>query len=167
VLVINESLCVRCNNCETACAETHNGTGRLRREAGPTYGDLHIPVACRHCEDPACMKECPPDAISRTKEGAVVISDACIGCGNCERNCPFSVIQLAVQKPPKAGGGILWMLFGMGERPGNRRPDYDPDATKKAVKCDLCQDKAGGPACVRACPTGAAVRMAPEKIFTS
>jgi Fe-S-cluster-containing hydrogenase component 2/CRP-like cAMP-binding protein/thioredoxin reductase len=167
VLVINESLCVRCNSCETACAETHNGTGRLVREAGPTYGDFHIPVACRHCEDPACMKDCPPDAISRTKDGAVVISDACIGCGNCERNCPFSVIQLAVQKPPKSGGGILWMLFGIGERPGNRRPDYDPDARKKAVKCDLCQDKAGGPACVRACPTGAAVRMAPEKIFSS
>lgn len=165
VLVINESLCVRCNNCETACAETHNGTGRLRREAGPTFGDFHLPVACRHCEDPACMKECPPDAISRTKEGAVVISDACIGCGNCERNCPFGVIQLAVDKAPKYGGGLSWLLFGLGSAPGNRRPDYDPDARKKAVKCDLCQDKKGGPACVRACPTGAAVRMAPEEIF--
>jgi Fe-S-cluster-containing hydrogenase component 2 len=60
---------------------------------------------------------------------------------------------------------LSWLLFGLGSAPGNRRPDYDPDARKKAVKCDLCQDKKGGPACVRACPTGAAVRMAPEEIF--
>ena len=33
---------------------------------------------------------------------------------------------------------------------------------KKAVKCDMCKDLAGGPACVRACPTGAAVRLSPE-----
>ena len=26
ILLIDESLCVRCDNCEKACAETHNGT---------------------------------------------------------------------------------------------------------------------------------------------
>jgi cGMP-dependent protein kinase 2 len=26
----------------------------------------------------------------------------------------------------------------------------------------MCKDLAGGPACVRACPTGAAVRLSPE-----
>jgi hypothetical protein len=31
------------------------------------------------------------------------------------------------------------MLFGIGKAPGQRAPDYDPDAKKKAVKCDLCQ----------------------------
>jgi len=35
-------------------------------------------------------------------------------------------------------------------------------AIKKAVKCDMCKDLTGGPACVRACPTGAASRLAPE-----
>ena len=35
VLLIDESLCIRCDNCETACASTHNGTSRLNREAGP------------------------------------------------------------------------------------------------------------------------------------
>ena len=37
MLLIDESLCVRCNNCEKACADTHDGTSRLDREAGPTY----------------------------------------------------------------------------------------------------------------------------------
>jgi len=32
-----------------------------------------------------------------------------------------------------------------------------------AVKCDLCRDIRGGPACVRGCPTGAAIRLTPEQ----
>jgi Fe-S-cluster-containing hydrogenase component 2 len=165
VLIIDESLCVQCNNCETACAETHNGVSRLKREAGPSFANFHLPVACRHCEDPSCMKECPPDAIRRGKDGEVTISDACIGCGNCERNCPYGVIQMAVQKPPQKGGNLMWLLFGLGKAPGERAPEYDPNAQKKAVKCDLCKGQDGGPACVRACPTGAANRMSPEKIL--
>jgi len=165
VLLIDESLCVQCNNCETACAETHNGISRLNREAGPSFGNFHLPVACRHCEDPSCMKDCPPDAIRRSKDGEVTISDACIGCGNCERNCPYGVIQMAVQKPPQKGANLMWLFFGIGKAPGERAPEYDPDAQKKAVKCDLCKGQDGGPACVRACPTGAANRMSPEKIL--
>ena len=34
--------------------------------------------------------------------------------------------------------------------------------SKHAIKCDMCKDIAGGPACVRACPTGAAIRVEPE-----
>ena len=36
---------------------------------------------------------------------------------------------------------------------------------KKAVKCDMCKDLSGGPACVRACPTGAAIRISPEELI--
>jgi Fe-S-cluster-containing hydrogenase component 2 len=32
-----------------------------------------------------------------------------------------------------------------------------------AVKCDLCRDISGGPACVHHCPTGAAVRLTPPQ----
>jgi CRP-like cAMP-binding protein len=165
VLLIDETLCVQCNNCEVACAETHDGTSRLRRELGPTFANIHVPSACRHCEHPHCMKECPPDAISRSSSGEVLIGDSCIGCGNCQRNCPYGVIQMAVQKPPKQGGGLSWLLFGLGAAPGKRQPDYDPNALKKAVKCDLCSGIEGGASCVRACPTGAAIRVSPDKYF--
>ncbi|MHA4869379.1 cyclic nucleotide-binding domain-containing protein [Duganella sp. PWIR1] len=165
VLLINETMCIQCNNCETACAETHNGTSRLKRALGPTFANIHLPTACRHCENPHCMKDCPPDAIGRSLQGEVFISDACIGCGNCERNCPYGVIQMAVDKPPKRGGGLSWLLFGLGATPGERQADYDPAVQKKAVKCDLCKDLKGGPSCVRACPTGAAIRISPEKFF--
>ena len=165
ILLIDESLCVRCDNCEKACAETHGGTSRLDREAGPTFASVHVPTSCRHCEHPHCMKDCPPDAIHRAPNGEVFIADNCIGCGNCERNCPYGVIHMAY-KPPKKPGLIQWLLFGRGPGPGEAPHDSHEHAAgeiKKAVKCDMCKDLSGGPACVRSCPTGAAIRISPEE----
>jgi len=165
ILLIDESLCVRCDNCEKACAETHNGTSRLDREAGPTFADVHVPTSCRHCEHPHCMKDCPPDAIKRAPNGEVFIADNCIGCGNCERNCPYGVIHMSY-KAPKKPGLLSWLMFGAGPGPGEAPHDKHSHAAgevKKAVKCDMCKGIAGGPACVRSCPTGAAIRISPEE----
>lgn len=167
VLLIDESLCIGCDNCEKACAETHGGISRLDREAGPTFAHVHIPTSCRHCEHPHCMADCPPDAIKRDREGEVFITNDCIGCGNCERNCPYGVIQMA--PPPPAKPGLLsWLLFGAGPGPGEDRSYRDTapkDARKTAVKCDMCKGIKGGAACVRACPTGAAVRVKPQEFM--
>jgi Fe-S-cluster-containing hydrogenase component 2/thioredoxin reductase/CRP-like cAMP-binding protein len=165
VLVIDESLCVGCDNCEKACAETHGGVSRLDREAGATYANVHIPIACRHCEQPHCMKDCPPNAIRRSESGEVYINDSCIGCGNCQANCPYDVIRM-VYDAPKKPGLLSWLLFG-GSGPGEQA-SYEPSASakekgKKAVKCDACVGLDGGPACVRSCPTGAAIRIGPEQ----
>ncbi|HET8732085.1 MAG TPA: cyclic nucleotide-binding domain-containing protein [Moraxellaceae bacterium] len=162
VLLIDASRCIHCNNCETACAETHQGMSRLNRAAGPTLGNIHVPTSCRHCEHPHCMKDCPPDAIRRSENGEVYITDACIGCGNCERNCPYGVIQMRAPATEEKGSLMSWLLFGTGSGPGESVGSYDPSAPKKAVKCDMCKGQSGGPACVRACPTGAAIRVSPE-----
>jgi CRP-like cAMP-binding protein/thioredoxin reductase/ferredoxin-like protein FixX len=167
VLLIDESLCVQCNNCERACAETHNGISRLDRQAGPTFATIHVPTSCRHCEHPHCMKDCPPDALSRTKDGEVFIDQQkCIGCGNCERNCPYGVIHMSYQAPKKPGL-LSWLLFGLGHGPGEDHEAVHAahQGAKKAVKCDLCKDIDGGPSCVRACPTGAAIRAHPQQLF--
>jgi Fe-S-cluster-containing hydrogenase component 2 len=161
VLLIDESLCVGCDNCEKACAETHDGNSRLNREAGASFADIHVPISCRHCEHPHCMKDCPPDAIHRAPDGEVFINqETCIGCGNCVTNCPYDVISL--QKAPIEKPSLLhWLMTGTGPGPGGKH--YDPSASiKKAVKCDACKDDSGGPACVRSCPTGAAMRLNPK-----
>src|SRR5690606_7477352 len=36
-LLIDENLCVGCDNCEKACADSHEGLSRLDREAGKTF----------------------------------------------------------------------------------------------------------------------------------
>ncbi len=108
------------------------------------------------------MKDCPPDAIRRAPNGEVFIEDSCIGCGNCERNCPYGVIQMASAKE-QAPGLLSWLLTGRGPAPGERLPLAEENSIKKAVKCDMCKDLSGGPACVRACPTGAALRMSPSE----
>jgi len=156
VLLIDEGLCIGCDNCEKACAATHDGTSRLDREAGPTFARLHVPTSCRHCEDPHCMTDCPPDAIRRAPNGEVYIRDNCIGCGNCEKNCPYGVIQMAAGATQRAGL-LDWLKTAV-------RAAAEP-GPKKAVKCDMCKDLSGGPACVRACPTGAAIRVGPESLM--
>jgi thioredoxin reductase/CRP-like cAMP-binding protein/Fe-S-cluster-containing hydrogenase component 2 len=169
-LLIDESLCVGCDNCEVACAETHQGISRLDREAGKTYANIHVPTSCRHCEHPHCMADCPPNAIRRAPDGEVFINETCIGCGNCQRNCPYGVIQMQ-RIPPKKPGLLQWLLMGNGPGPGQASPAWveqnlseeDKKKPKLAVKCDMCKGIKGGPACVRACPTGAAIRVSPEK----
>ncbi|MSO88748.1 MAG: cyclic nucleotide-binding domain-containing protein [Rhodospirillaceae bacterium] len=170
VLLIDETLCVRCDNCEKACAETHHGVSRLDREAGPTYASIHVPTSCRHCEHPHCMSDCPADAIHRSPNGEVFIDEKCIGCGNCERNCPYHVIHMSAE-PPAKPGLLAWMLFGLGHGPGEdweatHGKKKDPNKRKMAVKCDMCKGIEGGPSCVRACPTGAAIRVSPEEFFS-
>jgi CRP-like cAMP-binding protein/Fe-S-cluster-containing hydrogenase component 2/thioredoxin reductase len=164
VLLIDESLCIRCDNCEKACADTHGGTSRLDRQAGPTYAHVHVPTSCRHCENPHCMKDCPPDAIHRNPNGEVFIQDTCIGCGNCQRNCPYGVIQLA-PVDPKGSSLWTWLLTGLSAEPGRQLVKKKKDQQKVAVKCDMCKELSGGPACVRACPTGAAIRVSPERFL--
>jgi cGMP-dependent protein kinase 2 len=172
VLLIDETLCVGCDNCEKACADSHEGVSRLDREAGRTYAHMHVPTSCRHCEHPHCMSDCPPNAIHRGPDGEVVIDDTCIGCGNCVRNCPYDVIRLD-HAPPKKPGLLQWLMFGRGPGPGEPGAEWSKKHSKhegstpsKAIKCDMCSGIEGGPACVRACPTGAAIRVAPEQVLS-
>ena len=149
VLLIDSNLCIGCDNCESACAATHGGYSRLDRKGGKSFASIQLPISCRHCENPLCMIDCPPDALTRKPDGEVVIRDSCIGCGNCVSNCPYVVIKLAYDN--KAASG--WSLFNFFKKEsGDKGP-------AKAAKCDMCHDLKGGAACVRACPTGAAMRV--------
>jgi cGMP-dependent protein kinase 2 len=171
VLLIDENLCVGCDNCEKACADSHDGLSRLNREAGKTFAHLHVPTSCRHCEHPHCMADCPPNAIHRGPDGEVFIDDSCIGCGNCQRNCPYGVIRMD-KVPPKKPGLLTWLLFGWGPGPGEPPKKWTEKRgsarrrRRRRSSATCAQGIKGGPACVRACPTGAAIRVAPEEFLT-
>jgi cGMP-dependent protein kinase 2 len=172
VLLIDETLCVGCDNCEKACADSHDGLSRLDREAGTTYAHLHVPTSCRHCEHPHCMADCPPNAIRRGVDGEVFIDDTCIGCGNCQRNCPYGVIRMD-SVPPEKPSLLSWLFLGKGPGPGEPTKQWRKknasgvESPKRAIKCDMCSGIDGGPSCVRACPTGAAIRVSPEGFLSA
>ena len=73
------------------------------------------------------------------------------------------MIHLAAT-PPKKPGLFNWLLWGAGLGPGEDKTAKG-EGSKLAVKCDMCKDIKGGAACVRACPTGAAIRVSPEEFL--
>jgi Fe-S-cluster-containing dehydrogenase component/CRP-like cAMP-binding protein len=145
VMMINTARCVGCDDCVRACATAHDNNPRFVRH-GPEHGNLMIANACMHCQDPVCLIGCPTGAIHRRpQDGRVIIDDlTCIGCGTCAESCPYDNIRL-VEIRDRNGAFIV------------------DEATNapivKATKCDLCADQLGGPACQRACPHDALVRM--------
>jgi Fe-S-cluster-containing dehydrogenase component len=146
ILVIDLNTCTRCDDCVRGCASTHEGRPRFVRE-GDKYQNLLITKACYHCRDPLCLVGCPTGAIHRTNVGAVVAIDdhICIGCQACAKNCPYDAIQMH-------DTGSLW--------PDNMMPERLRGKERLlASKCDLCYASETGPACVRSCPNGCAVRV--------
>ncbi len=154
MLVIDDDACVRCGHCAWSCADAHaDGVSRLVRRGekvsvrDATDGSqraLIVPGSCQHCKHPACMIDCPTGAIARGTRGEVLIrEDICVGCGQCERACPWDAVQMAPRSPPP-----------------ERQREVALSA-QVAVKCDLCSDREAGPACVRACPVEAIARVEP------
>lgn len=144
-MMIDMYRCTRCDDCVRACAASHGNNPRFIRQ-GKTIGNIMIGHACMHCQDPICMIGCPTGAIARNQEtGSIVINDlSCIGCSTCAESCPYENIQMAEARD-KNGAFLL-----------------DSQTNKpivKATKCDLCFDQWGGPACERACPHDALVRI--------
>jgi CRP-like cAMP-binding protein/thioredoxin reductase/Fe-S-cluster-containing hydrogenase component 2 len=153
-LLIDEHRCIRCGNCISACEGVHDdGQARLSLTGIKLY-NLLAPNSCWQCENPLCMLDCPPDAIARDPRGEVYIKSNCIGCGNCERNCPYGNIFMVHKEPQRSIFGWIKALF--------TKTQSEVEQTV-AVKCDLCRGIGGGPACVRGCPTGAAIRLTPEQ----
>lgn len=108
-IVIDLNVCIRCRTCMVAC-KVQNAIPpfeqnrvehyRIRPvvwEEGkyPKVKRFFVPVLCMQCDKPACMPVCPVNAISKRKDGLVVIDkNRCIACGNCTRACPYGIPYL-------------------------------------------------------------------------
>ncbi|MBM3224192.1 MAG: 4Fe-4S dicluster domain-containing protein, partial [Candidatus Tectomicrobia bacterium] len=82
-------------------------------------------------------------------------------CGNCSRFCPYKVIFMVEPPKPKQS---MWSSFThiLDFLRPHKAEEHAGGHQHIATKCDLCFDVDGGPACVRNCPTGAAIRVKPE-----
>ena len=97
-MVIDLTKCIGCMTCTVAC-EVENflphgvSWGRVMDfEDGeyPNVERVYLPMPCMQCEEPACMKACPTEAISKREDGIVMTDyDKCIGCRLCIIACPY------------------------------------------------------------------------------
>jgi anaerobic dimethyl sulfoxide reductase subunit B (iron-sulfur subunit) len=134
---VDTTRCINCRTCEIACKDA-NGLDvgrRIRKVRTFEGGDFplvfayNVSMACNHCEEPACVKNCPTGAYTKRPQDGVVVHDPerCIGCRYCTYVCPYGA------------------------------PQYDAQEGR-IRKCNFCVeeiDKGGDPVCVAACPTRA------------
>ena len=160
LMVIDTAVCVDCDNCVSACARRH-GHSRLER-VGIQVDRYLVPASCYHCNDPVCLL-CAVDGIVREPSGEIrIVEESCIGCGACAERCPYGNIKMVSREAP----GLLARMLPatLVERFG-LAPKADSERERLAVKCDLCVGYDDGPACVRSCPVGAAMRVDPRTFF--
>ena len=134
---VNSADCYGCKSCQVACANEKLLTPgvfirRVRQiNAAAPGGHAFVSMACNHCDEPACVANCPTGAMAKREDnGAVVVDqDVCIGCGTCVNSCPYEV------------------------------PQIDEEAGVSS-KCTLCFDRLDNdhrPWCVQACPAEARI----------
>jgi CRP-like cAMP-binding protein/Fe-S-cluster-containing dehydrogenase component len=179
LLTIDQDTCVRCGHCAWSCEQLH-GVARLVRRGdkvvtrlrvleSPKPGHIHdllLPNSCQHCQNPACMIDCPTGAIGRDASGEVFIREAlCTGCGNCAKACPWENIRMAPRK--LASGAAIADQFAPALVAAADRKHMKLEQMFPAVatKCDLCRDYEA-PACVQSCPTESLIRLEPQRDFT-
>ena len=112
----DQSRCVGCHACSVACKDWHNieaGPVQWRRiisrEQGtyPKVSLSYLSLSCNHCEEPACAKACPADAITKREDDGIVVvlRDTCLGKGPCDilckKACPYSIPQFGEEKDAK------------------------------------------------------------------
>ena len=161
---INLDRCIGCHTCANACKMQNNvpdgmlwnrvlteGCDAIDGAVGtyPNLSRAYVPLACQHCENPACMKVCPTGATYKDDAGRVEIEyDRCIGCRMCMAACPFNA-RVFNWEDPQRDGGFNW---------GDARV---PVRTRGVMeKCTLCRertDEGEAPMCVVCCPTHARV----------
>ncbi|GAB4162720.1 MAG: cyclic nucleotide-binding domain-containing protein [Roseiflexaceae bacterium] len=163
VLVRDPSRCLDgCRICVDAC-RTRHGSPRLQVNHLEFQG-LDITKSCRQCRVGAeCIDACPEHALQWNDQGALIVTDACTGCGACVPACPYDAIHLSPHGNQHTSP--LWALFQHLKKLGN--PTIPLEAAKpthRAAKCDLCHGHSDL-ACVSACPTGALRLMPIEEVF--
>ena len=163
-IAINLDRCTGCNTCAMACKMQNNvpmgmAWNRVLNEdcefevgvqgTYPHVSRAHLPVACQHCENPACLRVCPTGATYKDDKGRVEIDyEKCIGCRMCMGACPYNVRSFNWDEPVH----VPDFAYGDANVEGRVRG--------VAEKCTLCKertDQGEEPRCVQCCPMDARI----------
>ncbi len=163
-IAVNVDRCVGCHTCSISCKMSNNVPdgmlwNRVLTENSevidgavgvyPALSRDYLPLACQHCENPACQKVCPTGATYKDNKGRVEIDyDKCIGCRMCMAACPYNARVFNWTEPVRSAGAS----YG----------EADVPVRPKGVmeKCTLCHertDRGDAPMCVACCPARARV----------
>ncbi len=161
---INLRRCIGCNTCAVACKMQNNvpdgmlwnrvlteGCERFDSAEGtyPNLSRTYLPLACQHCENPACERVCPTGATYKDDKGRVEIDyDKCIGCRMCMAACPYNARTFNWNEPVRATGA------GYGDA---RVPERGRGVMEKCTLCKERTDEGDEPMCVRCCPADARI----------
>lgn len=163
-IAINLERCIGCHTCANACKMQNNvpdgmlwnrvlteGCDVIDGALGiyPNLERTYIPVACQHCENPACLRVCPTGATYKDDKDRVEIDyDKCIGCRMCMAACPYNARVFNWSEPVRDPD------FNYGDKDVPVRPKG------VAEKCTMCKertDRGEEPMCVICCPPGARI----------
>ena len=156
--------CIGCNSCALDCKIQNNvpdgmlwnrvlteGCERFDSAEGtyPNLSRTYLPLACQHCENPACERVCPTGATYKDDKGRVEIDyDKCIGCRMCMAACPYNARTFNWNDPVRATGA------GYGDA---RVPERTRGVMEKCTLCKERTDEGDEPMCVRCCPADARI----------
>ena len=106
-IYVNEKWCLGCHLCEYYCAFANSGKDdmvkalkditihpRIRIEE---HGGISFAVACRHCDDPLCVKCCITGALTRSEGIIHIDQNKCVGCYTCVLVCPYGCVMPSEQ----------------------------------------------------------------------
>lgn len=98
-MVVRQGLCIDCEQCLKACAETNNvpeygyRTRILSKRVTDAIGRQleFIPILCNHCNSAPCVRACPTKATYKDPNNGIVMMESkkCIGCKMCVLACPY------------------------------------------------------------------------------
>ena len=163
-IAINKRRCIGCHTCSLACKMQNNVPdgmlwNRVLTEnvdmidgAEGVYPNLsrnYLPLACQHCDNPACQRVCPTGATYTDGKGRVEIDyDKCIGCRMCMAACPYNARTFNWNEPSRAAG------FNYGDA---RVPERGKGIMEKCTLCKERTDDGDVPMCVLCCPGDARI----------
>lgn len=162
-MVIDTKACIGCNTCAVKCKQANNVPNGIRwncilTDGGSapdtmegTYPNVRIrfyPVACQHCESPACTKACPTKATWKDEKTGIVRQnpEQCIGCRSCMMACPYAVRSYNKEEPE------YYLDMALGEADA---PQHQAHTVEKCMLCVNRVERGLEPACIEVCPARA------------